>query len=237
MSVFNADSDIPENPLAELVGEGKKYANEGELAKAYYHAAKTIDQRNEELANTRAELAASAKVEELLSRVRTPEPPIEKNGAEAHQPAKPASLSTEDVAKVVQEQIKAERENSKATENVESVAAKLIEIYGDRDKANDVVKQKAAELGVSVTFLQSTAVQSPKAFFELIGLGQPAGNPAGPTKGNLNPAALSSNPSVKAGTYQFYESMRKENPKQYNSPLTQAQMHKDAIANPDAFFN
>jgi hypothetical protein len=51
----------------------------------------------------------------------------------------------------------------------------------------------------------------------------------------LRPWRLTS--SSKEGTYQWYQDVRKTNPKLYKSPEFQLRMHNDAISKGDAFFN
>lgn len=233
MSVF--EPAPTENPLETLVGEGKKYKTVEELAKAYLHADQTIAQRNREHEELRVELAARQSVEELLQKASTPNPATQPE-PEAHQPAKPA-LTADELAALVRNEISKTSQEAQTASNVNTVASKLIEIYGDEAKANAYVRQRAAELGVSVEFLQDAAAKSPKAFFTVIGLDEKAVN-ASPTRSDVNPQAFSqSNPGqVKAGTYKFYESLRKSNPSAYFSPKIQNQMHREALEKGSSFF-
>lgn len=234
MSVFNAD-DTPAVFLTELVGEGKKFSDPEALAKGKWEADRAIEARNQELAELRAELDARTRIEDLLKNVQPKtEPVVVPPVVEANQPAKPAATQ-EDLAELVKKAMDDERVNTRAAENVNAVSAKLIEVYGDETKANAVVKQRAAELGVSVEFLQSTAVQSPKAFFDLLGVDQKITSHR-PTQGDVNPQAFGqNNGAVKPGTYKFYEQMRKENPVQWQK--LQPQIHKEALEKGDSFFD
>ena len=91
-------------------------------------------------------------------------------------------------------------------------------------------------MGVSVKFLMDSAAQSPAAFFATMEL-ETAPRPATGTRSDVNPAALSAQASgtAKPGTYAFYEEMRKTNPKLYNAPKVQLEMHKAAFENPEFF--
>lgn len=232
MSVFDA-TNTPSVFLTELVGEGKKFSDPEALAKGKWEADRAIEERNQELAELRAELDARTKIEDLLTKVQPKIEPEPKPDAEAHQPAKPAATQ-EDLAELVRKAMNDEKVNTRAAENVNQVSSKLVELFGDEAKANAVVKQRASELGVSVEFLQSTAVQSPKAFFDLLGVDQKQTS-AGPTKSDVNQAAFGHNVSVKPGTYKFYEEMRKTNPGQWQK--LQPQIHEEALRMGESFFD
>ena len=231
MSVFNAE-DAPSNFLETLVGEGKKFSDPESLARGKWEADRTIEARNAELEQLRAELD-ELKIAERLKSVQptaptTPEPRLEDN-----QPAKPSA--PEDLAKLVREQLQAERANETVRANVERVANRLIELYGDEDKANQIVRTKATELGVSVEFLEEVAAKSPKAFFSQLGVDEKTTAPAGPTKGDVNTSAFQNNSNtLKPGTYKFYEQMRKDNPTVWAK--IQPQIHADALKMGAAFF-
>lgn len=233
MSVFNAD-DTPANFLETLVGEGKKFSDTESLARGKWEADRTIQERNAKLDELQAKLD-ELEIEKRLNASRqtppiTPEPRVEDN-----QPAKPSALSPEDMAKLIRAELQAERQEETVRANVDRVANKLVELYGDEDKANQVVKSKAAELGVSVEFLQEVAAKSPVAFFAQLGITDTPTASASPTRGDVNPQAFQHNSgAAKPGTYKFYEQMRKDNPKQWAS--IQPQIHAEALRMGSAFF-
>jgi len=234
MSVFDANDD-PENFLEALVGEGKKFSDPESLARGKWEADKTIEARNSELEQLRAKVD-ELEIEKRLNAQSTqkplenkPEPRVEDN-----QPAKPSA--PEDLAKLVRAQLQTERAEETVRANVDRVANRLVEMYGDEDKANRVVKTKAAELGVSVEFLQEVAAKSPKAFFSQLGISDTTTAPAGPTKSDVNTSAFNSNQNTaKPGTYRFYEQMRKDNPAMWAK--IQPQIHKEALEKGDSFFD
>lgn len=234
MSVFNPD-ETPAVFFDELVGEGKKFKDQESLAKGKWESDRVIAERENELKELREELAARDKIEDLLSRVKPPESaPSTTPSAEAHQPAKPA-VDQDELAEMIRKTLDAEKVNTRVAENVNTVSAKLVELFGDEAKASQVVKERARELGVSVEFLQSTAAQSPKAFFDLVGVKDQATS-VGPTKSDVNPQAFGNRTSAaKPGTYAFYEEMRKTNPVQWQK--MQPQIHKEALEKGEAFFD
>lgn len=212
--------------LDSLVGEGKKYASVEDLAKSVGYSQKHIEQLEAETATYRSTLQDNIE----LQRQR-----IEQNrpSAQTEQRTDEVDLETR-----IRDTIAQTERDNKLAKNVNDVSEKLVSLYGSPQKANEVVKQKADELGVSIQFLMDSAAQSPKAFYAQIGLNDST-RPAPALHGNVNPQALSNlNPSGNAqpGTYAYYESLRKSNPKLYNSPKTQLQMHKDAMERGEAFF-
>lgn len=239
MSVFDSNNaDTPASYLEELVGEGKKFQDHEALAKGKWEADKFAEQLKTELAELRAEAEVAKRVEEaLLSRQQTHQNSNQDalNGAEANQPAKPATQ--EEIQELVRKTLKAEEQGREVKNNVENVASKLIEIYGDETKANEVVKAKAKELNVPLTFLQGIAAQSPKAFFATTGLDAPAASSAGPTHGDVNSRAFGAVNATKPNTYKWYQELRKANPAAYRNKDTQMQMHSDAQQMGDAFFS
>ena len=244
MSVFNENNE--ENvtsPLAELVGEGRKYSSVEELAKAYKHADQAIEQRNRELAALRDELGRRLDTEELFNRLgqnRDPSPldiPSRESTPPVEEP-KSAPLDNEALAKRIREELERANNEQRIKTNLNSVESKLLEAYGDSQKALEVVKLKAQELGVSVEFLQSVAAQSPKAFLAQLGLDNTSNQaPAVAPRNDINPRALNETSGrVKEGTYAYYENIRKTDPKAYYSPKIQIEMHKKATELGRAFF-
>lgn len=240
--VFTDPTTSDTDHLAALVGEGKKYQTVEALAKSRVDADNYIEQLKRENAEARTELAARLSVEEALRKAqneRNTEVPPKVATENTTPSATPAPTDKEFVNRIreVTQQLNQEQQ---AAANVNQVASKLVEIYGTQEKANEVVRQKAVELGVSTEFLQSTAAQSPKAFFQTVGLVDvaPTATP-GKTPTGVNPAVLANNTagSPKQGTYDYYEAIRASNPKLYFSPKIQNEMMKQALAQGDSFYS
>lgn len=215
------------NPLDELVGPGKKFATVDELAKSYTHGQNHISTLEAEAAQWR---------EGLQSQVEA-----QRQQALQNPPPASSNVQREDETNLddrIRNAIEETRQQEKLTNNVNDVSTKLVSVYGDPQKANQAMQLKAAELDMSIEDLMEQAAKSPKAFFALVGLNDVARQAPAP-RGNVNPAALNTlNPSgqAAAGTYGYYEQLRKENPRLYNSPKIQLQMHKEAMEKGEAFF-
>lgn len=228
MSNVFAEPTPQANPLDDLVGPGKKFATVDELAKSYSHGQNHISTLEAEAAQWREGLQSQ----------------IENQRQQAQNPNSPPSPPSEQRAEEpnlddrIRNAIEETRQQEKLTTNVNDVSAKLVSIYGDPQKANQAMQAKAAELDMTIEDLMEQASKSPKAFYALVGLNDGARQAPAP-RGNVNPAALNTlNPSQQAaaGTYAFYEQLRKENPRLYNSPKIQLQMHKEALEKGDSFF-
>lgn len=220
-----------------LVGEDKPYKTFDDLARGKLEADRTIKAREEELAGLREELQRRLTFEQLAEELkRRDEPSPFDNQAPRVPPVNepqntPApSLTDEDLENRIAETLQRQREQERIAANVNEVTTRLIQTFGDEAKAEQYIQQKAAELGVSTSFLRDAAARSPKAFFVTIGLeGNQTPAAASHTKSDVNTAALVNQGSgPKPGSYEFYENLRKTDPSRYWDPKTQRQLHKDA---------
>lgn len=196
--------------LDTLVGEDRKYKTPDELAKAYHNAEGHILQIKQEL----AALRSATPQEAPAPVIKQPEPPV---------------VSDADLESRIRATIQAQTEQAKREANFKQVVDVLLSTYGTEEKANDVINNKAAELGLSVDRLKELAAESPKAFLNNIGIGQPSSSFTAP-RGDVNPAALHNQGGqgrVEPGTWEFYENIRKTDPTRYWSRSVQNQMHKD----------
>lgn len=229
LNVFTEQTP-PASTADTLVGEGRKYATVEDLAKSRLEADKYIERLEAENAQYRDGI--QSQVEQFRQRTQEDTPPsVEK---QPEQRAPEVDLET----RIRETLAKTNREQTLAR-NVNEVSTKLVEVYGTPEKANQVVKARAQELGVSLDFLMESAAQSPKAFYAQIGMDSAPRQAPAITTGHVNPSALSAaNPQGQAqpGTYKYYEQLRQTNPKLYNKPATQLQMHKDAMERGDSFF-
>lgn len=226
-----------EDYLAQYVGEGKKFKDINELAKAYANADKFIPELKNDLQTTREFIAS--KLDEIAQRnsQALPNGQTEEPGGNQPAPVVPPNAEGEDldtrIAKALEERDLAKR----LEQNAQIVEDVLIGHLGSKDAAVEAVQAKARELGVEPGYLKQTAFQSPKAFFSLMGIDpdqKPQSNSTPAPSSDVNPRALGHG-QPKPNTYAHYDQLRKSNPSLYWSPKTQAQMHKDAQENPDFF--
>ena len=232
MSVFDDANEIQSNPLDQLVGEGKKFSNVADLVKSYAESQQFIERLKTENQGIREELGQRVGAEDLFKQIveRQAEPVTKVDtAAKAQEPVVEPNLKV-DLAQQIDEAISRRDQERTAAQNAQAVASKLVEVYGTEDKANEAVVAKAAELGVSVKWLQDIAMQSPKAFFATTGLeGQRQTQPNAP-RNEVNVAALSTatQGSNSYGTKEYFDNIRRDNPAQYWSPAIQNAIFKAA---------
>lgn len=157
-------------PLAELVGEGKKFATNEDLAKGKQEADLFIEKLQDENKQALAALVEaqekgkdSATVSELLAAVKE----AQGKTAEAGQPKLDEAALVEVVKKTLQ------GENAKAiaaANRKESNSLVLQKVNGDADAAKAYVAERAKTLGLSSEKLGELSEESPSAFAALVGL-------------------------------------------------------------------
>ena len=231
-NIFKDQDNGIQTDLTSFVGEGKKFANPDELAKAYAHAQTFIDQLKDENGQFREGLQNDVRSQEqrALQQPVTPPSPVQDPNPQLQR------ASQEDLVDRIREVTRLDREQEKQRTNVEQVTNKLTETFGTEQAANEAVKARAQELGVSMKFLLDAAAASPAAFYAQMNLDVKPRQMQAPS-GQINTQALSQNSAgvAKPGTYAFYEDLRKSNAKLYNTPKVQLEMHKHAMENPNFF--
>lgn len=149
----------------ELIGEGKKYASVEEALKALPHAQKHISTIEEENKRLREKAEGGQSAEEVLRTVQ------ELLKAEKQATPALAGMDESSVAAILDRKLAQKALEDTAKANVSAVTTALRAKFGD--KAEEMYKAKAAELGVSVSFLNDVAKASPKAALEMFSLKVP----------------------------------------------------------------
>jgi len=216
-----------------MVGEGKKYRTPDDLAKGKTEADLFIEQLKSENAEMRKEVEKSITLEEVLDNMNNAQN-LDQGGQANHSPdtSKNLGLDEKALVEIVNSQIKSNENAQKSKRNIDSVIDTLIKREGDGLKANQFVVSKAAEIGSSVEELQKMASENPSMFYRVVGI-DPNGldrNKGVPDSGNsVNTEALSKSITgqAKQGTFQWYQELRKTDPKKYFSPQVQNEMFKN----------
>lgn len=229
----NSDQDY----LSELVGEGKKFRDAKELAKSKVHADRHIKTLEEKLDDLRAELKTRTSLEDFMTKMKetqqsgnTHTPPLATPGQEENK----GNDSTDLEQKL--EELLAERElRSKTESNLNKVTRVMKENFGD--DAAFVINKKAQELGMSVEALKSLSVQSPSAFFNLVGAQEDRErvNVPNAPRSTVNTGGSSNFSPMRNAA--FYERMKRENPNLYFDQKTTVNMIKDRQALGDKWYS
>lgn len=232
---------------AELVGEGKKFKTDQDLARSVAEKDLFIPQLQRELAELREDLSKRKTVEEVLGTLQqTPIQP--KVGEPAAGGSENTALNEETIGKLVREQVsntlQQHTAETAAKQNVDLVVNTLTQVWG-ADYATKLEEATAA-LGVSKDFATSLARSQPKVLLKLIGADQPKPVDAAsnslfqPSGMGVNAAALSNarNSAIpEQERYSYWQKVRKENPNLYHSPQAATARFNAAKKHGDAFYS
>jgi hypothetical protein len=218
--------------LTELVGDGKKFKSEKELAKGKYEAdlyIKTLerkfDQLREDYVKLDTDYKTREKLEELMDRINKP------NQSSNEQPLvndrdKRPSLDPEQIENIFSKKLQEYELSKKQTENLNAVKVRLKEQLGTNYQA--ALKQQIEDLGLTEDDVNALAKKSPAAFFKTLGLDQL------PQQESFQPPPRSTqrNDSFKpkgadVRDWDYWQNVKKTDPKRYYTPETNIQMLKD----------
>lgn len=220
------------NYLEELVGPGKKFATVEDLAKGKWHADTMVETLKAEKTALEVQAANGMNVDKLIEAINKG-----KTGTEGGQPPEqnqsnppPQNVNIEELVLNTLKKTEADR---KIETNKQAVVARMNEVWGA--DASKELRKTAAEIGVSVDYLNGVAQQSPEAFYKLVSLNQNRNSPSGTTvpQGTVR---LEGNGTGQRDA-KFYRELKKNNPSLYKETKIQVQMSRDALALGEAFFN
>jgi len=228
---YNDTVDPEKDYFPELVGEGRKYKTQQDLARAVvekeFHI-KRVENENSEMRTDLKEKETAKTLEEILNQLevlRTQPPSNGNNQNREAEQMQNTGLTSAEVEALIQ---KRESINQQKV-NRDSVQKKLRETYG-KDFVSKV-EETATHLGVGVDYLDNVAVQNPNAFYRLMGMEQTTQRKAdefSPPRSRLNFDSNSSSSNKK--NFAYYEQMRKAKPSEYHSIKIQNEMHQEALA-------
>lgn len=217
---------FPDAP-AELI-EAKAHSD--------YHI-KTIEANNAELRQmyqeAKDELTAKAKWDEYLDRLNSNKPQSDLVAQPpANERTEPMDLTK--IEELVQKKIQETENQKRESENFKKVQSKLQERFGNNYA--EVLQEQQDNLGLSKEEINSLAKKSPEAFFRVLGLNdQPTEGFVTPPRNNQRNNSFA--PKVDRRDYNYYQNLKKTDPKLYLDPKIQVQMEKDALAMGMDFFN
>jgi hypothetical protein len=233
--IFSPDPVEPINEitLADLVGEDKKYKDPDDVAKAYAHAEGHIRTLERDLAALRAQKDLEANNPNNLL---NPNPdPAQPDPADQPNPARSDPNEEKDFRSRIREEVQALSQERRASQNAENAAQKMIEFYGNVEKANEAIRTRAQELSVSTQWLRDAAARSPSAFYATMGIDLEA------TPSNRETPTPTSEVNLHRGdpkvrNFEYFDNIRKADPKLYFSAGVQREMMKEARAQGEAFY-
>jgi hypothetical protein len=259
----NNESGVPaidpdKDYFTELVGDDKQYKDTKAAGRALVEKENYIKQLEKEGAEARQELQARLSVEEALTKMQTSANDSanrkskedsgqgnssQSSGGNGAENRSAKELSEADISNLVKEGMLAQkREEATQTEealratNLTTVKTKLESEYGVGYSSK--VQEKAKELGVTTQFLSEMGAREPNALFKLLDVGVTPKNifEAEPPRGRVNTSSMTV-PNSGVRNEEYYQKVRKTNPKEFYSQAVQTQRHKDALKLGQAFFD
>ncbi len=224
---------------SELVGEGKKYKDDAALALAVVHANRHIERLEMEQKAMRTDMNSRLSLEELVTKLtsqKAPDPAPQGGDDHSSETSK-NTLTAEDLARIVDERVNARTEAERAKANLGLVKDTLKQEWGS-DYVNKM-KSKAQELGVGENFLNSLAMEQPKAFLKLMEVGvkpkeASSPNTVAPVRGSqMSQITAQADPNFKGKSY--YDKLRRETPAKFWDHKTQLEMNQVAMLDPEKF--
>lgn len=225
--------------LGLLVGEGKKYADQANLAKGYANLdahTRTLMDEKKALENQLLEMGQKVKTgEDILAAIKGGGGAVEE-AYQAPAGANGQDVSQADVAGLIAAALDQRDEKHQAQSQVDQIAAnqkttwdKLSKIYGDKEKAKVAVGMYCGEDAAKRTMVQNLGSTDPDALALIM---QNAVKPKGEqvsfgVADASNQASQDAPLPNPAGLFTYAESLvvKKQNPKLYHSRQFQARLH------------
>lgn len=252
--------DTATDPVAALVGPGKKYKDVKELAASRLEADRYIARLQEEARQAREELQRRISdtdgiknLTDLLTSTLKPgsqnQPAPSPAGNQQSPAAGSNQVDTRTIEGLVTKILNERTTEAERQQNAKVSYGGLTQVYGTESEAKTALTKRAAEMNMPAAKLVDLARTSPQAFFQIMGI-NPGQNAAthstasdvasgiqttGRTTASPN-AATGSSGMTKPGTFQYYEAMRKTEPKKYWTSEVQNKLYKDLNANPEFFW-
>ena len=248
MSVFTGEQTTATTPgqttdeanqdyVKKLVeAKGETWQDPQAIAKGYLSSQEYIAQLEAQTKELKEDLSkqdyAKTLLEQLQEKGAAPQAkPVEQEGT--GQENTTPSFSQDELKSLVAATLDERTAEQKAHANLQAVDSKLTELYGD--KAESVVTAKGQELGLSKQRMEQLAAEAPDAFFRLISEQAPEQKAAVP-RSALNTSADSFNTPSRRN-FQYYQDIRKKDPKTYYSNSIQQQIMKDRLELGDSFYS
>lgn len=217
--------------IGELVGEGKKFKDLGELAKGKIEADRFIEDlktENKALREIMSKGETPSSADSLEQKINLLLSKVSGSGSAPRQPDnQPGSAKGESVVNK-DEVLKLldERERIKVAEtNVSKYNSEVTKAFGD--KANEVVTKRLRDLSMDKEVFDAMVASSPQAALTLLGLSETkASAGSGDRTGSVNTEALFANQNHGVKNWAYFQRLRKEMGADYYKPHIQSEVLK-----------
>lgn len=176
------------------------------------------------------EQQTGAQLKDLLDRLDKPNTQQEQNftPVQEHQPG----IKPEEVEALIAKKLSDHQISLRQQDNFTTMQAKLKQTYGE--DYSSTYKQRLDTLGLTKEFADDLAKNHPTVFAKTFGLDeQQRQTPQALPRSNVRPANFA--PQTPKRDWNYYQELKKSNPRMYLDPKIAVQMHNDAIELGDAF--
>lgn len=238
------DFDDTKNWYEELVGEGKKFRSNEDLAKGKAESdryVKTLEQQKDEIRNMylslKEQVDGRAKLEDLIDRIEKGKTSNSDDSTTPEDREKTPTFDMSQIKSMIAQELQETDVKKREAENYAKVQKTLKDKFGSR--VNEVLKEKMDTLMIDDAYMLSTAKRSPQAFYSLMGINEeavPNSMFQAPPRTTVRPVTFSQQTDG-ARPLSYYQKMQETNPRAYLDPKIQVQMDKDSQALGTAFFD
>jgi hypothetical protein len=232
--LFSDEDNSPDKDfVSELVGEDKKFKDVNSLAKSKISADNHILRIESENAQLRQKLKTSMSLEEFMDQAkRMPSPstpsPQQRDETERNE------VSIEQVESLVGKRFQEHLTQEQQKSNLVYVQTEVERRLGPNFKK--LMRDRAAEVGEAEENLTNLAMTKPKLFLELmVPKVAPRESSSTLPRTEIDTGKMG-NMGATVRNQSWYAKLRQTDLKKYNSREVQSQMHKDALALRDKFF-
>lgn len=168
-----------------------------------------------------------AQLKDLLDRLDNPNKQQDLNSDTQNVQNNQPGIKVEDIDALVTKRLNDHQISLKKQDNFDAMQAKLKQSYGE-DYAS-TYKSQLDTLGLTREFADELAKSHPTVFIKTFGLDQAKQQaPSNLPRNQVRPSSFA--PSTQKRDWNYYQEMKKTNPKMYLDPKIAVQMYEDAMA-------
>lgn len=186
---------------------------------------KRFDDLSKDYLEVKEREKTGAQLKELLDRLDNPQKEPE-NPDNTHKDQGQPGIRPEDIERLVSEKLTAHQQSLRQNENFAKMQAKLRESLGSDYQA--AYKQRLDTLGLTPEFADDLARNHPTVFLKTFGLDQQQSS-ASPQLPRSSQRPSSFAPHTPKRDWNYYQQMKKNDPRMYLDPKIAVQMHNDMM--------
>jgi hypothetical protein len=227
------DNDPDKDFVGTLVGEDKKFKDVNALAKSKLASDAHILKIESENAQLRQKLQTSKTLDEYFAQSRSNPSPSNPSSPQQDEPER-NEVSIEQVESLVGKRFQEHLTHEQQKNNLAYVQVEVERRLGPNYKK--LMRDRAVEVGEAEENLTQLAMTKPKLFLELMVPKISSGESIPHLPRTQVDTSKMGHMGSTVRNESFYKKLRQTDLKKYNSREVQTQMHRDALALKDKFF-